>query len=399
MHVGFLGGAVSRLGGGLFEAQVALSAALRSRGCGVTAFGTSDQFSDQDKSRWGGMQALAFPAVSLAGFAWSASMRDAVMKSSVDVLHLHTLWTYSSIIAQDWLRRNKKPYLVTPHGMLDDWAIRNSGIKKKIALQLFERKTLQRAACINAHTAKELEDVRRLGITTPVVVIPNGVVIPTLDEEYSKGSEKKKMLFIGRLHPKKGLPLLIDAWAEICQKMRREGWQLLIAGWDQNGHQQELVSRCNELGVRSESLDAGDRGFVNIGEGVDVAFIGPVFGNAKHRLMQQVDAFVLSSLSEGLPIAVLEAWSYQVPTLITSRCNLPESAELQIAYVVEPTRQSLSEGLMQLIELPSKRLKEMGIRAREVAKDRYSWDNVAQQLAEVYEWASGTAVQPSFMER
>ena len=131
-----------------------------------------------------------------------------------EVLHTHGIWTYLSIGVPRWARRNQKPYIVSPHGMLDAWALDNSKLKKKVAAALYERRHLRGAACLHALCASEADSIRAFGLKNPIATIPNGIEIPEGRDLKSRYSAKKKiMLFLGRLHPKKGLENALRAWA------------------------------------------------------------------------------------------------------------------------------------------------------------------------------------------
>jgi poly(glycerol-phosphate) alpha-glucosyltransferase len=177
---------------------------------------------------------------------------------------------------------------------------------------------------------------------------------------------KKTLLFLGRIHPKKGLVGLIRAWAEIQNPKsginNSKDWQLVIAGWDQGGHEEELKSLCGELGLRVFSrLDAGDLKLNSYklktpppeAEATDVVFWGPAFGPEKEALLRSASAFVLTSFSEGLPMSVLEAWSYGLPVLMNPECNLQEGFACGAALEIRHSQaaSSLCEGVRTLFEM------------------------------------------------
>src|SRR5262249_50259556 len=153
---------------------------------------------------------------------------------------------------------------------------------------------LTNAACLHAVTSSEADAIRRYGLSNPVCMIPHGVDLPCLDNT-NLIRQEKVFLFLGRIHPKKGLMNLLTAW----QLLQRDGgsaaaeWQLWIAGWDQGHHEADLRKYCAEHALQSS-----------------VRFVGPKFGAEKDSLLRSVAAFVLPSFSEGLPMSVLEAWAY-----------------------------------------------------------------------------------------
>ena len=253
--------------------------------------------------------------------------------------------------------------------MLDEWAVENSRWKKKAVGWLYENRHLRDADCIHALCESEAKSIRNFGLRNPICIVPNAVDLPSLDhsiKDFGKKT-KKRLLFIGRIHPKKGLRNLISAFAKLDQNVLKN-WELVIAGWDQN-YQPELEAQTAEMGV-SDS----------------VIFPGPQFGDQKEKLMRSCDAFVLPSFSEGLPMSVLEAWSYALPTLITSACNLPEGLQFRTTIECEPNELSIKKGLHELLTLDDRERQLMGKRARTLTEEKFNWPVVSAQMHEVYRW-------------
>ncbi|NJM38461.1 MAG: glycosyltransferase, partial [Akkermansiaceae bacterium] len=254
----------------------------------------------------------------------SAELLEFLQNSPLDLLHTHGLWADTSRAVTQVGRRRKIPWLVSPHGMLDPWALANSGWKKRIARLLFEDAHLKNAACLHALCQSEMESIRAFGLRGPICTIPNGVSLPDFEKK-SDDSGKKSLLFLGRLHPKKGLVNALEAWAKL-PKTTRNAWQFLVAGWDQGGHGDELKQLSRERGI-SDSVE----------------FLGSVFGQAKADLLSRADAFILPSFSEGLPIAILEAWAYRLPVVMTDFCNLPEGFQAGAAMRIDFSEKQISQ--------------------------------------------------------
>jgi poly(glycerol-phosphate) alpha-glucosyltransferase len=214
------------------------------------------------------------------------------------------------------------------------------------------------------------------------VELPEGLTAE--DTESSEGI--KRLLFLGRIHPKKGLSGLLKAWAKI-QKTKsgiqnyRE-WQLVIAGWDQGGHEGELglkvVQRSKHVPCSATAQEA---------EGEDVVFYGPAFGSEKEQLLRRADAFVLPSLSEGLPMSVLEAWAYGLPVVMTPECHLPEGFASQAALEIRNGKMGDSKwsGLQQMLDMSDSDRIEMGRRGRRLVEEKFTWPKVAAQMKALYE--------------
>jgi poly(glycerol-phosphate) alpha-glucosyltransferase len=340
-------------------------------------------------------------------------MLGAMMSNDADLAHLHYMWMYPSVAVSQWAARTGKPYLVTPNGMLEPWALSNSAWKKKLAGFLYEDRMLRGAACLHANTEKELHDIRAYGLKNPVCIIPNGIELvdtETLKTETLKG-DKKILLFLGRLHPKKGLPSALRAWKQALhsssniQNSKFHDWQFVIAGWDQGGHEAELKRLCRELDLKWADIPAAE--FVD-GSSADqehlapmgtsgrarrssptVVFVGPAFGGAKDALLRRADAFILPSFSEGLPMSVLEAWSYRLPVLMTDHCNLPEGFAADAALCIGTDPESIAEGMRLLFRSPTSDLRSLGDSGRTLVERQFTWPQVAAQMKEVYEWVLG----------
>jgi glycosyltransferase involved in cell wall biosynthesis len=386
---------VSRANGGIFEAERRLQQELHSRsGIDVQVIGLKDSHTEADTKAWLPLVPNTFSVKGPRGFGYSAGLGDALGKTDADLGYLVGLWKYPSVATLQWSRQTGKPVMVAPHGMLDPWALRNSGLKKKIAGWLFQNKQLRRATCLRALCLAEVASIRAYGLKNPVCVIPNGIDPPEEDEHSSRHplfpAEGKVLLYLGRLHPKKGLANLIAAWNKA--RATSKGWSLAIAGWDQGGHEAELKRQATELGI------AWADGSVIRGENASIRFLGPQFGEDKSACYRSCDAFILPSFSEGHPMVVLEAWAHAKPVLMTPECNLPEGFETLAALRIEPTVESIAHGLTQLFAMPADDLQEMGRRGRGLTESRFAWPKVAEQMASVYQWMLGGGAEPDCVE-
>jgi glycosyltransferase involved in cell wall biosynthesis len=266
---------------------------------------------------------------------------------------------------------------VSPHGMLDPWALENSRWKKRAAAALYENRHLRGAACLHALNEAEARAIRAYGLESPVCVIPNGVELPEISETRA-AQEMHTLLYLGRIHPKKGLVPLIKAWAKMQWRAEETGWRLAIAGWDQNGHRSILEALVGELGA-----------------GSTIHFLGPRFGKAKAECFREASAFILPSMSEGLPMSILEAWSWGLPTVMTPQCNLPEGEQAGSAIVVECGVESIAGGLNRLFAMSDRERESSGSRGRRLVEEKFQWPRVVRQMTEVYDWILGFGPQPA----
>jgi glycosyltransferase involved in cell wall biosynthesis len=373
MRVGFLVSSVSRKAGGLFQSVRGLAKAVASTNANVRVFGIRDEQSAVDLQEWQPLSVQTFRP-RLRVWDYSNELVPAMLDADLDILSVHGLWKYCSVGSQRWHRQTGRPYVVNPHGMLEPWALRNAMWKKRVAALLYENQHLRGAACLRALSEAEAESIRSYGLRNPICVIPNGVDLPDLCESNAKtqSANRKILLYLGRLHPKKNISNLIRAWNETFSS-DGDHWVLAIAGWDQGGYESELK---------------------RIAAGTSVVFLGPQFGEDKSERYRACDAFILPSLSEGLPMAVLEAWAHGKPVLMTSECNLPEGFEANAALRIGTTPEEIGAGMRVLCKMSDSDRSQMGNRGRALVATRFSWPRVGEQMRDVYEWVLGAGAPP-----
>nr|WP_281358175.1 glycosyltransferase [Allochromatium humboldtianum] len=218
----------------------------------------------------------------------------------------------------------------------------------------------------------------------PICIIPSGIDkapnTPVDPPSWQKdiSLEKKVLLYLGRLHPKKGLSNLLHAWSMVNQKQHSaSNWQLVVAGWNQGGHEDDLKLLARQQYVENS-----------------VSFVGPQFEAAKQASYRRADAFILPSLSEGLPMVILEAWAYSLPVLMTPKCNLPEGFQVQAALQIEAEPESIAQGLATLFAMTDEERMAMGQRGQMLVNERFTWSSIATQMLSVYRWVLGQGPMP-----
>ena len=356
----FFGQQRSRKAGGLFQSVRGLAKAVASANANVQVFGIRDEQSAVELQEWRPLSVQTFrPRLLVWGY--SNQLVPPMLNADLDVLSVHGLWKYWSVGSQRWHRRTGRPYVVHPHGMLEPWALRNAMWKKRVAALLYENQHLHGAACLRALSEAEAESIRSYGLRNPICVIPNGVDLPDLPESKAKtqSANRKTLLYLGRLHPKKNISNLIRAWNETFNSQRGDGdrWVLAIAGWDQGGYESELR---------------------RVAAGTSVVFLGPQFGADKSECYRACDAFILPSLSEGLPMAVLEAWAHAKPVLMTPECNLPEGFEANAALRIGTTPEEIGASLRNLIQMSDADRIAIGARGRDLVAKNFSWPRIGE---------------------
>jgi len=387
MNVACVIDSLSRNAGGLFQSVRRLVQSLSEINGAVTVFGLEDDNTHKDISEWAPIRVRHFPARTFSLWGYSGELLPAVLESNFDVLLTHGLWKYSSLASHRWHRVTGKPYIIHPHGMLDPWAVRNAKWKKRMAYMLYERAHLADAVCLRALCDAEARAIRAFGLRNPVCVIPNGVDVPDLSVQRAapwgdKFGSRNVLLYLGRLHPKKNLPALLEGWKAAGASSRAgQEWVLVIAGWDQGDHEAQLRQQARELGLEDS-----------------VHFPGAYFGEAKDAAYANAAAFVLPSLSEGLPMVILEAWAYSKPVVMTPECNLPEGFGAGAALSTDTAAEAIGETLAQLFEMGEAERKQMGERGRALVSEKFRWPRIADEMNQVCEWAVSGGTPPSCVQ-
>lgn len=262
--------------------------------------------------------------------------------------------------------------------MLGAEALKISAWKKKPFWKLWQKSALERADCLHATATSELNEIRMMGLKNPIAVIPNGIDVPTLMPAKLTEGDERVLLSLGRIHPKKGLDRLIDAWGQIEEKF--PNWKLRIVGPAEIGHDLELQRQVVKLGLRRVSIEP------------------PVYGAQKLELYQAADLFILPTLSENFAITVAEALAAQTPVISTIGAPWASLETQQCGWWIDHGRAPMVETLTRAMSLPERQRSEMGVRGREWMLREFGWDQIGQQMVAVYQWLNGSAHRPSCVD-
>ena len=297
-------------------------------------------------------------------------------------VHIHGLWESSTAVAAEACRELHIPYVLSAHGMLEPWALRSARIKKLIYSHLIERRNVRGAACLHALTRNEAAQYRAFGAHSPIAVIANGVSLPAHSDAelfFSRFPElrgKRILLFLARLHPKKGLEWLVESWRSIAANLPDA--HLVIAGPDFEGTRPRL-----ETVIQRKQLQGA------------ISFAGMLRGEEKWSALSAAECFVLPSYSEGLSISVLEALGVGRPVIVTDACNMPEVEENRCGWQIPVSADSLTKALQELFSNSLAENRILGCRGAELIQNRYTWPQVARQMARGVrvdsEWRGTTA--------
>ncbi|MCK4375943.1 MAG: glycosyltransferase [Candidatus Brocadiae bacterium] len=312
------------------------------------------------------------------GLAASRELRIALFNGDTpDIYHGHCLWQLPVHSMCQAARKNGSACLIAPRGMLEPWALGRSRWRKRAAAWLFQDRDLHRADCLHALAPSEVGSFRRYGLRNPIAVVPNAVDLAefsrlsgageAFQDRFPAARDRPLALFLSRLHPKKGLLHLVEAWK--WAHPRFPDWLLVIVGPDDVGHRREVEKKVRGLEIQDAVL-----------------FTGPLYGEDKLEALAAADFFVLPSFSEGFSMAVLEAMACRLPVLIAPGCNFPEVEAKGAGLVVEPSAKAVEDGLRTLMAMSDAQRRGMGQRGRRMIEERYTWDRVAGQMIQVYEW-------------
>jgi len=379
---------LTRQGGGIPPVIWSLTREFRELGMKAFVAGLRDEFLGADC----GHDEVLFVAGKVLGpgsFGYSRELGDTLSGrlGSNSVVHSHGLWMHSGVAARNASINANVPLIISPHGMLEPWALANSKWKKCMAANLFENRNLRSAQCLHALCEAEAENFRAYGLKNPIAIIPNGIepaefnAMPAyeqIESVHPSFKNKRRLLFLSRIHPKKGLEHLLQGWRKVVADF--PNWQLVIAGGGEAQHEAHTRALVKKLG-----LDG------------NVTFPGPVYGEEKRIALGGADAFVLPSFSEGFSIAILEAAASGLPVLITPQCNFPELVSAGGGFEMEPNVAGCESGLRQLLSLLPEQRKEMGRKARNLIHVNYTWRRVARKMLEVYCWLLNQGPRPGFV--
>jgi len=255
--------------------------------------------------------------------------------------------------------------------MLAPWAVRHKSWKKRLAWRLYQARDVGSAKVIHATSAQEASALRQVGLSQPIAIIPNGVDVPPPGDR--QGVNTKTALFLGRIHPVKGLENLVLAWARIWPP----NWRMVIAGPDEGGHRARI-----EEAIRDAQLDHL------------FSFVGPVADQRKADLYRKADLFILPSFTENFGLAIAEALAYGVPVITTKGTPWQEIETRNCGWWVDPGIEPLARALARAVAIPDAERQAMGLRGRRFVEECFSWRKIGSDMIAVYEWVLGKRSKP-----
>lgn len=387
MKVVLLSATNSRMSGGLFYSVKALGLSLLNH-CkiDVSYVCHDDKYSIEDKNSFKNLP-LAIYHISklplLKRWGYSTDIHKVLEAEKPDIIDIQGTWMYYSYAALKYRDRHPNTKIViTPRGTLDRINKHSISIQKQISCKLYENRNFTTADCFRALCKPEAESLRTFGIKVPIATIPNGFNLPSKVADVCK-DRNKTLLYIGRINPKKGLVELIEALKLVNESHPNliKDWSVRIAGWDQDRHLDLLKNLVMKYKLTNK-----------------ITFIGTVYGKNKENELQNAQAFVLTSFSEGMPMSVLEAWAYGLPVVMTDGCNLPDGFDKKAAIRVTTDPIDIGQGLINLFGMTPNQRSLVGKNGYELVKSKYQWDKIAEDSVAMYRYLCDNTVKPSFVE-
>ena len=330
--------------------------------------------------------------------ATSKEIEEYILTEKFDIIQMQSMWAKSYHQVAQIARKHNIPYLITPRGMLEPWSLLQKKWKKKLALLLYQMKDLQKAACIFTTAEMEAQHVRDLGVKVPMSVIPNGIETDGYACRTSMDGVKKQILFLSRVHVKKGIELLIDAFA--CIHKDFSDWSVVIVGNGEADYIESLKQKVKSLGLED-----------------CIKILPPVFGEAKTKLYQESSLFCLPSYSENFGMVIAEAMSCGVPAITTNgtpwqllngdcttmgACLDMLGDDKRTGWCIELSVENLENTLREAMSMDPAVLYEMGQRGSRMINENFNYRSVAKMTMQLYEWIvegkMDKARKPEFVE-
>lgn len=364
--------------GGLSSAVSALAASIAQReriATPIAAFCAPDE---QSVGAGAGLEQVSYWPASRRAWLGGRELRRK-FHTQVDRatgLHIHGLWEASTALACSATRRLGIPYVLSSHGMLEPWALANGRVKKLLYKQLVEQRNVAYADCLHALTLAEAEQLCRFGARGPIAIIPNGVDVPFIRDAqpflnlHPELEGKRIVLYLARLHPKKGVDLLLQAWQQVA--LQHADAHLVIAGPDS----ENMLARLQQQASKNSLADR-------------ITFTGMLAGTMKWSALAAAEAFILPSHSEGLSVSVLEAMGMGLPVVVTFACNMPEVTSTRSGWEIETAPEAIADALSELFDQHPRENAAIGKRGAQLVRERYTWAVVASKMASVYRWIEG----------
>jgi glycosyltransferase involved in cell wall biosynthesis len=312
-------------------------------------------------------------------FGYSLDFRKKLIFDLPNLYHGHSIWNLIIYQMASSARKKNIPYIISTRGMLEPWSLTQSKFIKKLALFLYQRRDLKLASCIHATATSEAKAIRDLGFKNPIAIIPNGINL----EEYPKYKKNinanRKVLFLSRIHKKKGIEYLINAWNELDTTLTKN-WEVNIVGNGDEKYIRSLKKLINEKKLNNS-----------------ITISKPLQGADKIKKYRESDLFVLPTHSENFGIVIAEALASSLPVITTKGTPWEELIKYRCGDWIEIGKNPLRESLSKMLKKTDSELSEMGQRGRLLIEKKYNMRVVAMDMNLLYMWLLGKIEKPDFV--
>ena len=314
----------------------------------------------------------------LRPLGWSADMYSSLLEAArrSEVIHNHSLWMMPNVYSAWAAKRSPCKLVTSPHGTLSPMALARSRWRKKLFWP-FQRDTLTRAACVHATGETEYRDIRALGLRAPVAIIPYGIDIPE-PPKVVPGTSRRRLLFLGRIHPIKGVDMLLSVWRRLENEF--PDWVLAIAGPGESDYLASVQKLVQDLQLRR------------------LSFLGPRYGIHKSLCYWGSELFVLPSHSENFGFAVAEALAHGTPVVVSQGAPWEGLESNRCGWWIPLSEESLYNTLYKAMSMPPKDLRDMGARGRNWMRREFGWEEVGRRMARTYEWILHGGEPPTWVK-
>lgn len=319
----------------------------------------------------------ALPYDGKTPFGYSHNIVHYLNTTDYDLYHTNGLWMYCNHITASIARKKGKPYVITPHGMLYPQALARSAWKKKLMMHLCFDKDIRAANCIHTTCMQEMKYYRDLGYKNPVAVIANPMPLPKYIDDIKPERSKKRIGFLGRLHPYKNVKGLIEAWASLGKATQNA--ELYIMGKGDEAYETYLRELVTTLGL------------------TNVIFAGFVNGREKFEKLATLTALFVPSISENFGMTITEALIVKTPVMASLGTPWEELNTRRCGWWVNNDIRTLAQTMEEVFSLSDEELLAMGERGKQLVLEKYSSIQVATQMKQFYEWILYGGTKPDFV--
>ena len=294
-----------------------------------------------------------------------------------DLYHIQGIWQYPGHIVANYAIKQKKPYVITLRGMMYPEAMAHSPIIKKISLLLYQKVDLMNAACIQATCKEEMDHYRLLGFNNPVAILANPIEINGIVDRPIPPKEKIRIGYLGRVHPRKRIERLIYAFAN--HRDAFNDCELLIIGSDDIFYEQFLRQEVKRLDLSN------------------VVFTGFLTGDEKDKAITDLSVLAVPSDFENFGNIVTEALVRGVPVIASKGMPWQDLEDYHCGWWIKNDQQAIDKTLMEAIAMSEDERIAMGMRGKQLMKDKYSVEVLGEKMAMLYKWILGQGDKPVFV--